>query len=117
MSDLSTREEERDAALLAVVRPDQRIAVPVAPDGLVRGADYAAYRDAEQVLALAREQAVAIEAEARAAFEAEKLRGHREGLEAGRAEIFALVAAYQEGLESAVAERVEDLVALVGACV
>jgi type III secretion protein L len=65
--------------------PSRTLALGLAPGTqVVRAAELAVLRDAQQAVADARAQADAIVAQAGAAFEAEKQRGYQEGLEEAR---------------------------------
>jgi type III secretion protein L len=67
----------RDAAPARASDPSVRV---------IPAADYAVWQEASTVIEAAQADAAAIRAAAREAFEAERLRGHREGVEAARLE-------------------------------
>jgi type III secretion protein L len=80
---------------------------------LVRAADVAAVRSADEIIAAAEAQAEKLREEARAAYEAEKRRGFEEGLQAGLKKVvedkldFAYEsAAYMESVEGKLADIV-----------
>jgi type III secretion protein L len=87
--------------------PHLRLALDVDPAArIVRAADLATFREAEQVIAAARLQAETIVARAQEAREAERQRGHAEGMETARCEAARHLAeqvlradAYLEGIE------------------
>ena len=67
--------------------PRHRLALDIDPAArVVKASDVAAYRDAEQAVAIARRQADEIVANSQAAFEQERRRGHEEGTERASAE-------------------------------
>src|SRR5258706_93140 len=71
----------------AALAAGHRLATDVAPAArIVRAAELAAYREAEQAIDAARAQADEIVAGTQAAFEAERRRGHAEGTECARRE-------------------------------
>ncbi|MBQ6473626.1 MAG: HrpE/YscL family type III secretion apparatus protein [Victivallales bacterium] len=90
--------------MLLLKKNDFELLTPVR---LVKAADVAAVRRAEEVIAAAEAEAARIRQEAQAAFEEERQRGYAKGLEDGKAAISARQLELQEA-SAAFMESVED---------
>ena len=90
--------------MLLLKKNDFELLTPVR---LVKAADVAAVRRAEEVIAAAEAEAARIRQEARTAFEEERQRGYAKGLEDGKAAISARQLELQEA-SAAFMESVED---------
>lgn len=94
--------------------PRHRLAVDIdASVRVLRAADLAAYRGAEQAVAAAHAQAQEIIASARAVFEQERARGYREGTDLARAEGAQRIAEQVARTDNYFSEVEERLVTLV----